>query len=136
LIAVLPQHIHEFALDVNRKVSFRSSQVKLCINIELSSSLRLLEEAAGTLETDIAGIKDLIKENAPEVRRIEHSLIISELVVDDEPLPATLRIKLMQKAEASRPWLAVGLEEWIRIGRWWLLKVCTSCLTLAQQEQF
>lgn len=94
-----------------------------------------LELAFTTLETDIAEIKGFIRETAPKVERNEHFDLTSGPFGDDEPLPATLSAKLMHNAQASQPWDAVGIERWIQIGRWWLLKVSTWRI-LTHQGQF
>jgi len=35
----------------------------------------------------------------------------------------------MKHAEASTPWKAIGIREWINAGRWWLLKVSKAINT-------
>ena len=37
---------------------------------------------------------------------------------------------LMKSAEISGPWAAIGIDQWIQAGRWWLLKVGFPVLRL------
>jgi hypothetical protein len=43
--------------------------------------------------------------------------------VTDEAFKFSFSETLMTYAEALQPWSTIGLDQWVRAGRWWLLKV-------------
>jgi len=44
-------------------------------------------------------------------------------IVDEKMFQISLSQAFMKVAEHVRPWVAIGFEEWIQAGRWWLMKV-------------
>jgi hypothetical protein len=42
--------------------------------------------------------------------------------IADKSYQLLLSQAFMKEAEVSRPWAGIGFDEWIRAGRWWLLK--------------
>lgn len=84
-----------------------------------SSSLQRLESAVLTLQKDFGEIKgyiDLFQNPKPELG--------GALIIDNEVFKiSAMGAALMKNAETGqRRWSAIGIDEWIQAGRWWLLK--------------
>jgi hypothetical protein len=77
--------------------------------INYSSSLERIEKLSNRMLHNIDSIQDMI--GTPKLSGIT-----------DKSYQLLLPQAFMMEAEASRPWLVIGFDEWIRAGRWWLLK--------------
>jgi hypothetical protein len=66
------------------------------------------------MASNIEGIQDLLA-GSPETP------IVS--AVDGKVFQISLSQALMKEAERIRPWLTTGIDEWVKAGRWWLMKV-------------
>jgi hypothetical protein len=87
-----------------------------------SSSLEQLESTAHSIEAGVQEIKCFLKhidtgkvslpvESAPDTVDGSAGIPFSE--------------QWMKSAEVSQRWTAIGIEDWIRAGRWWILRVRT-----------
>lgn len=86
-----------------------------------SSSLQRIESSNQRLERRFSRIDELVQKF--ESQRSPETPSIS--AVKDKALKKPLlSAKLMENAEVGkRRWSAIGVDEWIQAGRWWLLKV-------------
>lgn len=66
------------------------------------------------IKDDIDGIQELLVDSA-------QIPVIS--TVEGKAFQITLSQQFLREAERVRPWRAIGLDEWIQAGRWWLMKV-------------
>jgi hypothetical protein len=69
------------------------------------------------MREDIGGIQDMLGDSArpPVVSTFEEKIF-----------QITLSQEFLKEAERNRSWLATGLDDWIRAGRWWLMKVMAA----------
>lgn len=82
-----------------------------------SSSLQRIESSTMRLERRFSQIGEFIQ-------KVEGTPIISG--VNRAFKTPLLSAELMKNAEVGRRrWSAIGVDEWIQAGRWWLLKVNT-----------
>lgn len=42
---------------------------------------------------------------------------------NDRLFAVSLTLELIKNAEVRRGWSAIGVDDWIQAGRWWLMKV-------------
>jgi hypothetical protein len=87
-----------------------------------SSSLNRIESSTRAIETDVTEIKDYIRASF-RIKDNQSSEPPLVSVVDDEVFKISLSATLMKNAEVSQPWSAIGVDQWIQAGKWWLLKV-------------
>ncbi|KAF8536972.1 hypothetical protein BDD12DRAFT_982467 [Trichophaea hybrida] len=84
-----------------------------------SSSLERIENATNKIERRLSDIKSFIQKgegngiDAPKVSRS---------IGDDEIFGLKFSAVLMKSAEAPGRWAAIGIDQWIPAGRWWLMK--------------
>ena len=91
------------------------------IKNDCSSSLQQLQLANQKLERRFSQIESLIERGGAGLS-------------SDPPLISTiwglsnmrlLSVELMNHAEeGGRKWSAIGVDDWIEAGKWWLMKVC------------
>jgi hypothetical protein len=90
--------------------------------------LKRIESSTKALEANVLDIKDCIRAS---VRNQSNQSSIPPIVsvVGDEVFKVSLSAAFMKHAESSQPWSSIGVDLWIRAGRWWLLKVspCRCC---------
>ena len=82
--------------------------------IHLSSSLEHMENFNKQKKYNIGGIKYMLSD-------LPQAPVVS--IVDEKMFQISLSQAFMKVAEHVRPWVAIGFEEWIQAGRWWLMKV-------------
>ncbi|KAH0558859.1 hypothetical protein GP486_004507 [Trichoglossum hirsutum] len=85
------------------------------------SSLKRIESSTKALETDVADIKNYIRASSRNLSSQSSGPPLVS-VVDDEVFKISLSNTLMKNAEVLQPWSAIGADQWIQAGRWWLLK--------------
>ena len=91
-----------------------------------SSSLQQLQSTSQRLERRFTQIETLIKEGGaststgpPQISTVARGLSDLSLLSDG----------LMKYAEeGGRKWSAIGVDEWIEAGKWWLMKVLAPLL--------
>lgn len=107
-----------------RQVSFTNTQLALRdVDSSPSSSLQRIESTTLKLEKGVNDIKGLIRRSTNDSSSAPPVLS----VLDGEKVFAvSFSAKLMKNAEGGRKWSAIGVDEWIQGGRWWLLKVGSS----------
>jgi len=54
--------------------------------------------------------------------------------VTDKGYQLLLSQAFMKEAEVSRPWVAIGFDEWVRAARWWLLKAQSTLYTVSDAK--
>lgn len=87
-----------------------------------SSSLQRVESISLKVDGGVSEIKRMIRDHGRPVIRDPQALVIS-VIEDDRVFAITLSATFMKNAEVGRGWSAIGLDEWIAAGTWWLLKV-------------
>lgn len=93
-----------------------------------SSSLQRMETITSKVEKGVNDIKDMIRSpavGAPTISTIQ----------DDRLFSVSLSQTLMKNAEIGRKWSAIGVDEWIQAGSWWLLKVTIILISSVSQFQ-
>lgn len=86
-----------------------------------SSSLQRLEATNRKLERRFSEIKGFIHKFGTEAETPQLSTVDAKT---PKILLMHLNTALMKSAEAGeRKWSAIGVDEWIQAGRWWLMKV-------------
>ncbi|KAF8244856.1 hypothetical protein K440DRAFT_557690 [Wilcoxina mikolae CBS 423.85] len=84
-----------------------------------SSSLERIENATNKIERRLIDIKTFIRKgegngiDAPKVSRS---------IGDDEIFGLRFSVALLKSAETPGRWAAIGIDQWIPAGRWWLMK--------------
>jgi hypothetical protein len=108
----------KWALDVpsiealRGKIQVHNGYISLLLTSAGNSSLERVEKVNREMTRDIEGIKGIlsISIEAP---------IISSIDGDGEKMfQISLSHAFMSNAEVKRPWLAIGLDEWLHAGRW------------------
>ena len=91
------------------------------IKNHFSSSLRQLQSASQKLERELSEIKSLIEQG--EGGASTGPSLISGAAGGSRRM-SLLSAELMEQAEeGERKWSAIGLDDWIEAGKWWLMKV-------------
>lgn len=83
------------------------------------------------LKNDVKEIKTYISSN--QFHEKPPSPAVS--VVDDELFKSSLSAAFIKNAEVSRPWSAIGVDQWIESGRWWLLRSQMELYTVSTPKQ-
>lgn len=108
----------KWALDVpsiealRAKIQVDNGYISLLLTSVGNSSLERVEKVNKEMTRDIEGIKSIlsISIEAP---------VISSIGGDGEKMfRISLSHAFMRNAEAKRPWLAIGFDEWLHAGRW------------------
>ena len=89
---------------------------------QASSSLERIEKKNDQMLNDIDKIQDLI--NALPVTPMLSA-------VNEKSSQIILSQRFLKEAEKLRPWTAIGFDDWLGAGRWWLLKAQTQLYTEA-----
>ena len=86
-----------------------------------SSSLQQLQSTSQRLERRFSQIEVLI-EQGEAVSTIDPPVSAS---TEELSKMSLLRDGLMKYAEGwGREWSTIGVDDWIEVGKWWLMKVC------------
>ncbi|RPB07542.1 hypothetical protein P167DRAFT_495646 [Morchella conica CCBAS932] len=105
---------------LRNKLVYHNGVINLLLTSCGNSSLQRIESSTQKLERRFSRIDELVQkfesQGSPEAPSIS--------AVNDKALKKTLlSMKLMENAEVGkRRWSAIGVDEWIQAGRWWLLK--------------
>jgi len=87
-----------------------------------SSSLERLENSTNKIERRLSDIKSFIRK-AEDHGTMTTTPRVSSSITGDEIFDLKLSKTLMKSAEVSGRWAAIGIDQWIQAGRWWLLRV-------------
>jgi len=103
----------------------------LMTSLAISSSLQRLEDTTKTIDTGVREIKTILQQTEMRARSVP---VLSALGTGDSEAMINFSQRCMVAAEASRPWTDIGIEDWIKAGRWWLLKVESQPVPLSCPE--
>jgi hypothetical protein len=101
--------------------------------LECSSSLQRLEDTTNSIDVGVQEIKTFLKRT--DTRKLSPPLALAPDAVDSSAR-VDFSEKCMKAAEISQRWTAIGIEEWIKAGRWWLLRVRIQPKRLQGPEKF
>jgi hypothetical protein len=94
----------------------------LATDLGCSSSLQRLESTTNSIDAGVQEIKSFLK-------RADTGMALPPVASAPSTVDSSVRIgfseRCMKAAEISQRWTAIGIEDWIRAGRWWLLRVRT-----------
>ncbi|KAL4994953.1 ankyrin repeat-containing domain protein [Aspergillus recurvatus] len=106
---------------LRNKLIYHNTVMNLLLTSVGNSSLKRFESTTQALETDIREIKARMRAiSGPETEHSSAAPLAS--IVTDEAFKLSFSETLMMHAEALQPWSTIGLDRWVRAGRWWLLK--------------
>ncbi|KAI5840126.1 hypothetical protein DFP73DRAFT_197664 [Morchella snyderi] len=105
---------------LRNKLVYHNGIINLLLTSCANSSLQRIESSNQRLERRFCRIDELVQKfesqgspENPSISAINHKALKKTL----------LSAKLMENAEVGkRRWSAIGVDEWIQAGRWWLLK--------------
>ncbi|KAI9734525.1 MAG: hypothetical protein M1834_002125 [Cirrosporium novae-zelandiae] len=105
----------ELALDdLRAKVQYHNGLLNLLLTVAGNSSLKRLEASNQRIKVSVSSISQKITDlYAPQTPLL--SMV-------DQQTPFSLSKVFMEDAERVHSWVAIGFDEWIRAGNWWLLK--------------
>ncbi|KAE9369869.1 hypothetical protein N431DRAFT_345022 [Stipitochalara longipes BDJ] len=103
--------------ELRKKVQDHNGTLMLVLTSAGNSSLERMETFNKGMMADIGGIQDMLA-NAPQAPVVS--------IIDEKVFQISLSQAFMKSAERTRPWLAIGFDEWIQAGRWWLMKSQSS----------
>jgi len=92
----------------------------LTTSLAISSSLQRLEDTTKTIDTGVRDIKDFLQRLEMRAQTVP---VLSALGTKDSDTMINFSRRCMEAAEISQPWTAISVEDWIKAGRWWRLKV-------------
>jgi hypothetical protein len=104
----------------------------LTTSLAISSSLQRLEETTKTIDAGVREIKTFLQRAEMRARSVP---VLSALGTEDSEAMINFSQRCMVAAEASQPWTAISIEDWIKAGRWWLLKVENQLVPLSRPER-
>ena len=115
------------------KIMYHNMIVNLILNSAGNSSLQRIETATKTLESDVRAIKDYVSSNVAG-----NIPILSQSAIEDEDFRLTLSARFLESSEKLDRWTAIGIEQWIGCGHWWLTKVVFFVVVYqpSMQEQY
>ncbi|KAI0386219.1 hypothetical protein F5Y04DRAFT_117987 [Hypomontagnella monticulosa] len=110
---------------LRNKLGQHNTALNLLLTCAGHSSLERLEITSKGIVKDVTEIREYIKKLAykSQVPSITLPNAVNE---DDDMFMVTISATLMRSAERLQPWNTIGVDEWIRNGRWWLLKAQAS----------
>lgn len=85
------------------------------LNLTISSSLQRIESTTKS-------INDGLHHLTAHLRRAQTIAPIATASTLDDSARIAFSAECMKGAEIAHRWLTIGVDEWIRAGRWWLLK--------------
>lgn len=85
-----------------------------------SSSLQRIENTTKTIDDELQKLKTFLK-RAQSGTLVPNAPVATASVLDKSSRLA-FSAQCMKAAEISHRWLAIGIDEWIKAGRWWLLR--------------
>ncbi|KAH0607884.1 uncharacterized protein H6S33_001936 [Morchella sextelata] len=100
---------------LRNKLVYHNGVISLLLTSCGNSSLQRIETITSKVEKGVNDIKDMIRTpavGAPTLSAIQGDRLFS----------ISLSETLMKSAEIGRKWSAIGVDEWIQAGSWWLLK--------------
>ncbi|KAI5782058.1 hypothetical protein DFH27DRAFT_488134 [Peziza echinospora] len=117
------------------KLVYHNGVISLLLTSVGNSSLQRIEENHGRLERKLSEINQYVQKIGDNSRLPASQSISPSTTINsnhpshiDDPTLSTLRSPvlsaiLMKNAEVGeRRWSAIGIDEWIQAGKWWLLK--------------
>ncbi|KAI9772340.1 MAG: hypothetical protein M1840_001089 [Geoglossum simile] len=106
---------------LRNKLIYHNGVMNLLLTSVGNSSLNRIESSTRALETDVTEIKGYIRASSrTQGNQSSEPPLVS--VAGDEIFRISLSAALMKNAEVLQPWSAIGIEQWIQAGKWWLLK--------------
>jgi hypothetical protein len=91
--------------------------------LAISSSLQRLEDTTKTIDAGVRELKSLLQRAEMRARSVP---VLSALRTEDSIAMINFSQRCMEAAEVSQTWEKISVDDWIKAGRWWLLKVDTS----------
>ncbi|KAI5855155.1 hypothetical protein BZA05DRAFT_429113, partial [Tricharina praecox] len=99
------------------KLTYLNGLLALLLTCAGNSSLQRLETTTQSIDAGVHGIKTFLKRvgtgDLP---------IVSAFGATNSPAKIDFSQRCMQAAKVSQRWTLIGIEEWTKAGRWWLLK--------------
>ncbi|KAF8542005.1 hypothetical protein BDD12DRAFT_730158 [Trichophaea hybrida] len=107
---------------LRNKLVYHNGIMNLLLTSAGNSSLERIENATHKIERRLSDIKTFIR------KAEDHSLQnqtprVTNTITGDEIFDLKFSTALMKNAEVSGRWAAIGIDQWIQAGRWWLLRV-------------
>ncbi|OPB37362.1 hypothetical protein A0O28_0042740 [Trichoderma guizhouense] len=117
--------------DLRAKIMLHNSQLTLTLQGAQNSSLERIEKQNTQTDKKLDELRQLLSPGRAQRDR----------PVLTAPLDANALIELtdafLQKAEFdNRPWASIGIDNWLQIGQWWLMKGATSKLNTLSTMTF
>jgi hypothetical protein len=104
--------------ELRTKLQYHNGTINLLLTSVGNSSLQQVERSNAKIQSDIEGIRQLLKAQSPNP---SDATLIS-LSDDGHVINAELSATFLRNAEIFQPWLWTSFEEWVQVGKWWLLK--------------
>lgn len=82
-----------------------------------SSSLRSVETTTRRIEDAVTGIKDKLTSGPLALPVASGPSTLDKFTL------LSFSEQCFKAAEITQRWTAIGIEEWIKAGRWWIMKV-------------
>ncbi|KAF8460107.1 hypothetical protein BDZ91DRAFT_833254 [Kalaharituber pfeilii] len=116
---------------IRHKVSYRTFCLLLLHSLTNTcvSSLQRIEKATHEIDNGLRELKGYL-------RRVPTGSLAPSLTAPAAPdtfFRNTFSERCMKLAQVTQPWTAIGVEEWIKAGRWWLLRAGAELESLPAQ---
>jgi hypothetical protein len=103
----------------------------LTTSLAISSSLQRLEETTKTIDVGVREIKTFLQRLEMRAWSVP---LLSALGTEESEAMINFSQRCMLAAEVSQSWTSISIEDWIKAGWWWLLKVEDQPIPLPCQE--
>ncbi|KAF8249029.1 ankyrin [Wilcoxina mikolae CBS 423.85] len=104
---------------LRNKLIYHNGVLSLLLTSAGNSSLQRLESTSQKIESGVNEIKDYLQRSGTGDLSSPPTVTAS---VGDNLSKISFSQILMRNAEITSKWTSIGIEDWIRAGRWWLLK--------------
>ncbi|KAA8911289.1 ankyrin repeat-containing domain protein [Sphaerosporella brunnea] len=101
---------------LRNKINYHNGILNLLLISAGNSSLQRLQSATKKIDDGVNEIKGFLQ------RRDSLPTLSNNLPGDTGLIRISMSQRFMKVAEVSQSWSAIGIEDWIHAGRWWLLK--------------
>lgn len=86
-----------------------------------SSSLQRIEKNTKALDDGLQEVKEFLQIAQSATLSPVKAPVLSATCAIDKSTKIAFSERCMRAAEISQRWIAIGIEDWIKAGKWWLL---------------
>ncbi|KAF8459290.1 hypothetical protein BDZ91DRAFT_700866 [Kalaharituber pfeilii] len=108
--------------ELRNKLTYQNGVLSLLLTCAGNSSLQRIENTTKAIDDGIHQLKGFIQQGRKGSLSPNPPVVSVPCNVDDFDSVAFSE-QCMLAAEASQPWTAISIADWIKAGRWWLLRV-------------